>query len=196
MTGKNDDSTYAREDSFLAELVPQVTEHLAAQHARDFDADAGQARFEAWLTAHTEEPPAAARAPDHADHVQPTGTKQRNRRVKPKRGLRSLASRHPLATGIAIATAVGAGAILAKAKWTRGTARVRDLVIRPGGWVVVEMDDHAVFIADPENLQRLQSAQQSGAPVPYWINNFKIIDGRPHGGIDGIGDTTRAMQFT
>jgi len=64
MTDKNDDAAYAREDSFLAELVPQVTEHLAERRAEDFHAEAGQARFEAWLAAHTREPgiPAEGRA--------------------------------------------------------------------------------------------------------------------------------------
>lgn len=42
MTGKNDDAASSREDSFLAELVPQVAEHLAEQHAGDFDAVAGR----------------------------------------------------------------------------------------------------------------------------------------------------------
>jgi hypothetical protein len=53
MTGKNDDA--AREDVLLGGLVPRVTEHLAEQRAQDFDADAGQSRFRAWLTTHTRE---------------------------------------------------------------------------------------------------------------------------------------------
>ena len=56
MTGKNDDAARVGEDSFLGELVPQVTEHLAAQHAGKFDAEVGRARFAAWLAAHTKEP--------------------------------------------------------------------------------------------------------------------------------------------
>ena len=56
MTGKNDDAAHTREDSFLAELIPHVTEHLAERHAEDFDAAAGRARFETWLAAHTKEP--------------------------------------------------------------------------------------------------------------------------------------------
>ena len=43
MKRKNDNAASAREDSFLAELIPQVAEHLAEQHAGDFDADAGAA---------------------------------------------------------------------------------------------------------------------------------------------------------
>ncbi len=61
MKGKNDDAAHAREDSFLAELIPQVTEHLAERHTGDFDASAGQARFETWLAAHTKEPAAPAK---------------------------------------------------------------------------------------------------------------------------------------
>ena len=45
MKRKNDDAASAREDSFLAGLIPQVAEHLAEQHADDFDAEAGKARF-------------------------------------------------------------------------------------------------------------------------------------------------------
>jgi len=59
-TGKNDDAAYAHEDSFLAELIPQVTEHLAERRAEGFYAEAGQARFETWLDAHTGEPTAPA----------------------------------------------------------------------------------------------------------------------------------------
>jgi RNA polymerase sigma factor (sigma-70 family) len=56
MKGKNDDAASAREDSFLAELIPQIAEHLAEQHADDFDAEAGEMRFLTWLAAHTKEP--------------------------------------------------------------------------------------------------------------------------------------------
>jgi hypothetical protein len=57
MTGKNDDAASTHEDSFLTELIPQVAERLAEQHARDFDAEASQARFLTWLTAHTKSLP-------------------------------------------------------------------------------------------------------------------------------------------
>ena len=60
ITGKDDDAASSREDSFLAELVPQAAEHLAGQHAGDYDADAGRARFLAWLARHTEGPAAPA----------------------------------------------------------------------------------------------------------------------------------------
>ena len=57
--GKNDDAVRGREDSFLGELIPRVTEHLAERHAEGFDAAAGTARFKAWLGAHTKEPAAS-----------------------------------------------------------------------------------------------------------------------------------------
>jgi repressor LexA len=67
MTGKD----YDHEDSFLAEVVPQVAEHLAEQQARSFDADAGQARFLTWLAAHTKPkgsvPVVIAKTPDKPD---------------------------------------------------------------------------------------------------------------------------------
>ena len=69
MTG-NDDAARAREDSFLGELIPQVTEHLAAQRAGEFDAEAGRARFVTWLTAHTKEPAARAKGRLAAAHRQ------------------------------------------------------------------------------------------------------------------------------
>jgi hypothetical protein len=56
MTEKNDDAASGREDSFLAGLVPQVAERLAERHAENFDAEAGLARFQTWLGAHTEKP--------------------------------------------------------------------------------------------------------------------------------------------
>jgi hypothetical protein len=51
--GRNDDAASASEDQFLGELFPQAAEHLAEQHAGDFDAEGGRARFLAWLAAHT-----------------------------------------------------------------------------------------------------------------------------------------------
>jgi hypothetical protein len=61
MTGEDDDAASIREDSFLAELIPQVAEHLAEHHGADFDAETGRARFLAWLAAHTKEPAAPQR---------------------------------------------------------------------------------------------------------------------------------------
>jgi cell division inhibitor SepF len=61
--GKNDDAASTREDAFLAGLIPQAAEHLAEQHAGDFDSAVGRARFLTWLVRHTEEPsnPAGAK---------------------------------------------------------------------------------------------------------------------------------------
>ena len=56
MTGRNDDAASIREDSYLARLIPQVADRLAEQQAGDFDAEAGQTRFRAWLTEHNERP--------------------------------------------------------------------------------------------------------------------------------------------
>jgi cell division inhibitor SepF len=64
--GKNDDAGRAQEDTFLAGLIPQAAEHLAEQHAGDFDAEAGRARFLTWLVKHTEEPGIPAGAKIHA----------------------------------------------------------------------------------------------------------------------------------
>ncbi len=73
MTGKNDDAASSREDSFLAELVPQVAEHLAEQHAGDFDADAGRTRFLTWLAAHATELAAPAKDPAGTDYAKSAG---------------------------------------------------------------------------------------------------------------------------
>lgn len=53
---KKDGAARVREDTFLGDLVPQVTDQLARRRSGDFDAAAGQARFEAWLAAHSKEP--------------------------------------------------------------------------------------------------------------------------------------------
>lgn len=52
MTEKHD-AEHTREDWFLAELIPQVTERLAERYAPDLDVAAAGARFEAWLAAQT-----------------------------------------------------------------------------------------------------------------------------------------------
>lgn len=57
---RNDDAARARQDAFLDDLIPLATERLAERLAEDFDARAGQARFEAWLAANTREPAIAA----------------------------------------------------------------------------------------------------------------------------------------
>ncbi len=43
-----------REDLFVADFYPQFGEYLAAQHASGYDAEAGRARFLAWLGEHAE----------------------------------------------------------------------------------------------------------------------------------------------
>jgi len=43
-----------REGLFVADFYPQLGEYLAEQHATGYDADAGRARFLAWLGEHTE----------------------------------------------------------------------------------------------------------------------------------------------
>ena len=60
---KKDGTTRAREDAFLGDLIPQVTEHLAERRSGDFDAVAGQARFETWLAEHTAVPAPRVRVP-------------------------------------------------------------------------------------------------------------------------------------
>jgi hypothetical protein len=59
---KKDTAAHAREDAFLGGLIPQVTEYLAEQHAGDFDAGAGQARFSTWLGVQTKESAGSARS--------------------------------------------------------------------------------------------------------------------------------------
>ena len=50
ITGKDDDATSSREDSFLGELVPQVAEHLASigQGSLGVVTDCAGARFRGW----------------------------------------------------------------------------------------------------------------------------------------------------
>src|SRR5271166_1359267 len=48
-----------RDGLFVADFYPQLGEYLAEQHAAGYDADAGRARFLAWLGAHAEAPSAA-----------------------------------------------------------------------------------------------------------------------------------------
>jgi hypothetical protein len=50
---RDDDAASTQADSFLSELVPQVADRLAARHASAYDASAGKARFDTWLTART-----------------------------------------------------------------------------------------------------------------------------------------------
>jgi RNA polymerase primary sigma factor len=43
-----------REDLFVADFYPQFGEYLAGQHASGYDAEAGRARFLAWLVEHAD----------------------------------------------------------------------------------------------------------------------------------------------
>ncbi len=43
-----------REDLFVADFYPQLGEYLAGQHASGYDAEAGRARFLAWLGEHAD----------------------------------------------------------------------------------------------------------------------------------------------
>jgi DNA-directed RNA polymerase sigma subunit (sigma70/sigma32) len=47
------------DDLFVADFYPQLGEYLAERHAVGYDANAGRARFLAWLSEHTEAPTAA-----------------------------------------------------------------------------------------------------------------------------------------
>ena len=55
MTGDADARQDHEHHLFLADIYPELGEHLAAQCAAGYDAGAGRARFLAWLTAHAEE---------------------------------------------------------------------------------------------------------------------------------------------
>jgi hypothetical protein len=90
---------------------------------------------------------------------------------------------HPV---VVSAVSVVAAFAAARAKRSQGTARVRDLVISPEGWVLVEMEDGKAFAADPELLPSLQVAWQTGTPVRYWINNFLRVHSLPRGGVADI----------
>jgi RNA polymerase primary sigma factor len=54
MTGDADARQDHEHHLFLADIYPELGEHLAAQCAAGYDAGAGRARFLAWLTAHAE----------------------------------------------------------------------------------------------------------------------------------------------
>jgi hypothetical protein len=69
MTTGNADAARAREDSYLGDLVPQVTEYLAALHTREFDARADRARFLTWLAAQAKESAAPAKSWAGAGYV-------------------------------------------------------------------------------------------------------------------------------
>ncbi len=58
---------HERESLFVADFYPQLGEYLAERHAAGYDADAGRARYLAWLGQHTDhdadDPPAGLARP-------------------------------------------------------------------------------------------------------------------------------------
>lgn len=89
--GREPDAT--AEDRFLTELYPQITEHLAAQYAKDYDVEAGQARFTAWLDKHTVQPRGAGGDDDPEPDLGAAVFLRRTRRGGPRRDLLRLQRR-------------------------------------------------------------------------------------------------------
>ena len=120
-TGKNDDAARDREDSFLADLIPQVTEHLAERYAGDFDAEAGEDRFEGWLSHHMTELAARnrnAEDPAGAGSASPPATRRIIRFPSWRRGTRDAGRGSGKRSGLAV-------------KWEESP--VRGLLRRRGG---------------------------------------------------------------
>jgi hypothetical protein len=116
--GKNDDAATTRQDMFLAGLIPQAAEHLAEQHAGDFDAEAGQTRFLTWLTTHTEEPAGASQGARAGWHdAKPVSA----RSATPMRIIGDLLLNHPEASSL-LARASHSQALAA---WSAATTRRR-----------------------------------------------------------------------
>ena len=66
-----------REDLFMADFYPEFGEYLAAQHASGYDAEAGRARFLAWLGGHADggaAPPPASETDPVRDYLKQIGT--------------------------------------------------------------------------------------------------------------------------
>jgi RNA polymerase primary sigma factor len=66
-----------REDLFVADFYPQLGEYLAGQHASGYDAEAGHARFLAWLGEHADRdaaPPLACETDPVRDYLKQIGT--------------------------------------------------------------------------------------------------------------------------
>lgn len=103
--GKNDDAARDREDSFLADLMPQVTEHLAERYAGDFDAEAGEERFEGWLSHHMTELAAQnrdAEDPAGAGSTIPPATRRITRFLGWRRGTRDAGRGSGRRSGVAV----------------------------------------------------------------------------------------------
>jgi RNA polymerase primary sigma factor len=58
-----------RDGLFVADFYPQLGEYLAEQHATGYDADAGRARFLAWLSEHAEAPSSADPVKDYLTQI-------------------------------------------------------------------------------------------------------------------------------
>jgi hypothetical protein len=72
MIRRNDDADRAREDAFLGELIPQVTEQLAERMAGSFNVEIGKARFEDWLALNTAKLASTPQSQVSADCTRPT----------------------------------------------------------------------------------------------------------------------------
>jgi hypothetical protein len=100
---------------------------------------------------------------------------------------------HPLQNHPIVAALGVGGALMAlnKVKYTRGTACVRLVEKTSDGYILVEMNDDRVFVADEESLQSLMGAYHSKTPVRYWINNFKRVYNVPRGSLGDVSLITR-----
>ncbi len=58
-----------REDLFVADFYPEFGEYLAAQHASGYDAEAGRARFLAWLGEHADRGAAVDPVRDYLEQI-------------------------------------------------------------------------------------------------------------------------------
>jgi len=62
-----------REDLFVTDFYPQLGEYLAEQYATGYDADAGRARFQAWLSQHAAEAEEAEETDPVRDYLKQIG---------------------------------------------------------------------------------------------------------------------------
>jgi hypothetical protein len=199
----SEDERPSRDDAFLAGLFARAEEEIIPTHP-DYNPDEGLERFLDQLGSeqHADGSGTARRAGDsrpapadsRAGHLLRESASRRAGPSATRRNrLSVVGSPHRIMSHPVVASAVNVVAALAAAriKWSKGTARVRDLVISPEGWVLVEMEDGKAFSADPEHLQGLHVAWQAGTPIRYWVNNFLRVHGLPRG---GVGDIPSARQ--
>ncbi len=178
---KKDSAAHVREDAFLGDLVPQITEHLAERRSGDFDAVVGQARFEAWLAAHTKEPAVPAprvRVPAR----RPAGTAW----VKLGTGLTVSTAGitegvlHPAtAVGLAIAAVVIpliAGLILLTAI-LRGSSATVDRVFRLLRWIANRPDPDASGSSSSQSPSATPDSSAGNDPIarqPATLHEFDV----------------------